>query len=376
MEFIKKINNFYTETVDDVKLEGMEERLRLMHFLWLISLGFLCGIPFLIYSAVIEDYSILFIISIFLVTLISSIRLIKKVKNPYVLYNMANFVFLLMLVFFSFHETEAISRILWCYIYPISSIFLFGNRMGIFWSLLMVTTVLAATWMVNGAAQAYSTDFIWRFVVTYLAVTCIVVWLEHYKNRFQRELLRVNDELKNEIEERKVLETKLTKMAHTDGLTNLANRRSFWQNGIKELQRARRYNIPICLAVLDIDHFKVINDTYGHPAGDEVLRALSRHCTYILRSTDLLARIGGEEFAFLLLHVNLQEALVKLNKLREEIEKLSIQTEKGSIKITVSIGIAPFDDDVKSLDMLYKNADDTLYKAKQNGRNGIVLYKK
>lgn len=374
MDILNSINRFYVGMLDNVKLENMDERHRLMHFLWLISLGLVCSIPFMIYSIAKQDYKIVAILAVFMITLASSIWLVRKIDNLYILYNIANFVFLLMLTFFSFHETETISRILWCYIYPISSMFLFGKRIGVFWSILMVIAVLVAVAVTEDTIGAYSADFIWRFVVTYLSVMCIAFWLEHYKNRFQQEALMANQKLKKEIEERKVLEGKLTKMAHTDPLTNLSNRRYFWQNGIKELERAKRYDIPISLAVLDIDHFKSINDKYGHPAGDEVLRTLSRHCTYILRSTDLLARIGGEEFAFLLLHVSEEEAVIKLEKLRKDIEKLSVKSPLGDIKVTVSIGVASLAKEIVSLDMLYKNADDTLYRAKENGRNQVVLY--
>lgn len=374
MGFLGNINRFYIGMLDNIKLENMDERHRLMHFLWLISLGLFLSIPFMIYSIAQQDYQIVAVLSVFMTTLASSIWLAMKIDNHYILYNMANFVFLLMLTFFSFHETETISRILWCYIYPISSIFLFGNKTGVFWSVLMVIAVLIAATVTGETMGTYSADFIWRFAITYLSVMFIAIWLEHYKNRFQQEALMANQKLKKEIEERKILEGKLTKMAHTDPLTNLSNRRYFWQNGIKELERAKRYDIPISLAVLDIDHFKSVNDKYGHPAGDEVLRTLSRHCTYILRSTDLLARIGGEEFAFLLLHVNEEEAMIKFEQLRADIEKLSIKTPQGEIKVTVSIGVASLTKEIVSLDMLYKNADDTLYTIKNSSRNQVALY--
>ncbi|HEX4944136.1 MAG TPA: diguanylate cyclase [Usitatibacteraceae bacterium] len=159
--------------------------------------------------------------------------------------------------------------------------------------------------------------------------------------------------------------------AHTDALTGLANRRRFFEIADAELARSKRYDTPLSLLMLDIDHFKEVNDTHGHHAGDRVLEELARTCRNILRTVDVAGRVGGEEFAILLPETALEGAVEVAERLREAIEKTEVTRKEGvPLRITVSIGVAMLTG-TANLDTLMSQADAALYDAKRNGRNCI-----
>ncbi len=171
----------------------------------------------------------------------------------------------------------------------------------------------------------------------------------------------------------KILARRLTRMAHTDELTGIHNRRAFVDLLSKELNRARRNNSSLALLLIDIDHFKVVNDTYGHAAGDKVLRTLAHTLPENLRSFDLLARYGGEEFAICLPGVSQQDAVQSAERIRCLIQEMTVPFDSDvHIKITVSIGVASPTAAYETDDQLMIKADKALYKAKAAGRNCVV----
>lgn len=163
----------------------------------------------------------------------------------------------------------------------------------------------------------------------------------------------------------------LEHLASTDSLTGVANRREFMQRAEQEIARVLRNQNALCLLSMDLDHFKKVNDKYGHQVGDEVLKSVTGVCEHILRPGDLLGRVGGEEFAVLLPETRFDEASVVAERLRSAIEQHQTQSNGAQIKSTVSIGIAVFDPQQDSLKELLKKADDQLYQAKNNGRNRV-----
>lgn len=168
------------------------------------------------------------------------------------------------------------------------------------------------------------------------------------------------------------MEKELQYLAQTDTLTGLHNRRYFLEVAEEAFVRAIKEHDSICFAVLDVDQFKSINDTLGHPIGDAVLQALAKHCVERLPETDLIARIGGEEFAFLLLHVNEVQARETLELLRKELSQIDVPYDDGKIlNFTVSIGLAMLQPQITRLDELYIKADAKLYEAKDAGRNCV-----
>ncbi len=167
---------------------------------------------------------------------------------------------------------------------------------------------------------------------------------------------------------------RLKRLAMTDGLTGVDNSRSFMTKCLKELKRSRRLGKPLCLAILDLDHFKQVNDKHGHMAGDEVLKAFAQFVQRSMRLEDEFARIGGEEFAVLLPHTGLAGAELVAERIRQIIEISPIRyDENRELFITVSIGIAEANPEDADIEKTMEAADKALYKAKQQGRNRIVL---
>ncbi len=175
--------------------------------------------------------------------------------------------------------------------------------------------------------------------------------------------------LEREVYERQQAQAQLQELATTDSLTGLRNRRYFMYRAAEEFERARRYRLPLALLMLDADHFKAINDRYGHPIGDQVLQALARRGQELLRDVDLFARIGGEEFAILLPQTDLDAARVVAERLRQRMASTPIVTDQGPLILTISLGLTGFDATVIDFDALLRRADAALYRAKQNGRN-------
>lgn len=177
-------------------------------------------------------------------------------------------------------------------------------------------------------------------------------------------LNQANEELRNA---NQILE----RLAASDSLTELANRRSFFESATAEVQRAQRYGHPLSLQMLDIDHFKSINDHFGHAAGDEVLRKLASVLRDNLRHNDLAARIGGEEFVVLLPETQLEDAAQHAERLRMAIAALRFPFDQSEHRMTVSIGVAALDTGELSPDPMLMRADRGLYRAKADGRNRV-----
>ena len=156
-----------------------------------------------------------------------------------------------------------------------------------------------------------------------------------------------------------------------DHLTGIGNRRAFFDAAETELRRWRRLPRPLTLVLIDADNFKKINDTHGHPVGDAVLRHIARVMGATFRQVDVVARIGGEEFAVLLPSADLASAQRVAERLRAALEAQPTQTDGGPVACTVSIGIAAMDDATSSVEALLKRADAALYAAKHSGRNRV-----
>jgi diguanylate cyclase (GGDEF)-like protein/PAS domain S-box-containing protein len=173
--------------------------------------------------------------------------------------------------------------------------------------------------------------------------------------------------------EQKALQEGLEFQAHVDYLTGLPNRRHFLELAELELARTLRNGIPFSALMLDIDHFKKINDTYGHRIGDLVLQKLSEVCRKTLRDIDVIGRWGGEEFAILLPGSDGKQAREVAERLRQRIAEAKVQLERGlPLRITVSIGVAPLAGKDANIEVLLNEADQALYAAKRAGRNKVI----
>lgn len=177
-----------------------------------------------------------------------------------------------------------------------------------------------------------------------------------------------------DITERMELQNKLERQAHQDYLTDLFNRRYFMEQGQIELSRAQRYGNALSLFMIDVDHFKSINDTRGHKTGDVVLQRMSDILRETLRTVDIIGRIGGEEFAVLLPETDLQSATDVADRLRERVAGTPVVSEDGpSLHFTISIGVSTLKDKNTNLDILLMQADNALYQAKESGRNKVCI---
>ena len=176
------------------------------------------------------------------------------------------------------------------------------------------------------------------------------------------------------ITDRKLLEFELAKIAATDALTGIPNRRYFFETANLEVARVRRFGSAASVIMIDLDHFKAVNDTHGHAAGDKVLRCFAEVCRNSLRQIDVFARIGGEEFAAILPGTNEAAAHSVAEKLRNAVYETSIKVGRNLINISASFGVA----EVRSVDMGIEDslgrADLALYAAKRAGRNCTMSF--
>lgn len=166
---------------------------------------------------------------------------------------------------------------------------------------------------------------------------------------------------------------RMAQSAILDGLTQVHNRRHFQERLHQEVAYARRHQAPLSLLMFDVDHFKSVNDTHGHPAGDAVLRVLAKLLMRTVRREDLVARFGGEEFAVLARGTDPANARILADRIRKLVQRTEIPFEEGTLKITVSAGVATLRGEDAEGEQLLKSADDALYRAKANGRNRVEV---
>jgi diguanylate cyclase (GGDEF) domain len=175
--------------------------------------------------------------------------------------------------------------------------------------------------------------------------------------------------------ERARLFQEVQSLALTDPLTGLQNRRSLFELGRVEFARAQRMNRAFCCMMLDLDHFKLINDTYGHPVGDQVLREFADRCKRSVREVDLVGRYGGEELIILLPETDGPTSMKVAERLRAAIAEMPIEIDDKEIPLTVSIGVATKDENTQQLETLIARADQAMYIAKHKGRNCVAISK-
>ena len=177
----------------------------------------------------------------------------------------------------------------------------------------------------------------------------------------------------NDISQRKEMEAELFRQASTDTLTGTSNRRYFMSQAEQEMRRSRRFARQMSVMMIDIDHFKQVNDNHGHAVGDAVLQAVVKRGLESLRQSDLLGRMGGEEFAVILPETDLEAARDAAERLRAHLAERPVVAEHAVIPCTVSIGVAQLNAKDASVDALLNRADKALYVAKQNGRDRVEV---
>jgi len=193
-------------------------------------------------------------------------------------------------------------------------------------------------------------------------------------NHFKDKDVQITTEFANQVavalENARIFE-ETQSQAITDPLTGVYNRRGLYQLGEFEFQRARRIHRPFCAIIFDIDHFKRVNDHYGHVTGDQILSQLVERCQKNAHMIDLIVRYGGEEFVILLPETNLESAKRFAERFRQSVMKDPFETNVGPLRVTISIGVAEMNEH-DTLQTLVERADSALYKAKGAGRNCVA----
>ena len=173
-----------------------------------------------------------------------------------------------------------------------------------------------------------------------------------------------------DITEQKKFEDELRRIATIDGLTGVFNRRHFLEMANRQIKLEQRYRRNLAVLMIDIDHFKLINDSYGHAAGDAALQTMAGACRRVIRETEIFGRLGGEEFGILLIGANQDQAVMVAERIRRVVSEIEMISEKGPIRLTVSIGVAG-DASCSDVESMLKIADQAMYKAKDLGRDRV-----
>ncbi len=216
-------------------------------------------------------------------------------------------------------------------------------------------------------------------VMTNVVGFCALLRLESLQRKqfsLLHEARDQNRQLLKEIAHRKSLEEQLRMVAERDALTGLNSRSHFMKRAKALLQSSRLEKVPFSLFMIDVDHFKSINDTWGHSQGDWVLTKISEICAHSLRPTDVIGRFGGEEFVVALPDTGPDDALIVAERLKTKVAELPLKEEMSELCLSVTIGIAIAHSEEVDLQALISRADQSLYVGKRDGRNRVVMYRK
>ncbi len=193
------------------------------------------------------------------------------------------------------------------------------------------------------------------------------------RKRKEDEIEEINRKLTEQNALLESMNARLKSLAATDPLTSIANRRKLMEVGEVEFKRARRFSHPLSLLIMDIDHFKQVNDAWGHPTGDRVIQSVADICVHGVRgNVDLVARIGGEEFAVVMPETDYSSAVELAERLRQSVAAHRIPLDQhAALTCTISTGVATLTDSCAAFDQLLGDADKSLYRAKKAGRNCV-----
>jgi diguanylate cyclase (GGDEF)-like protein len=194
------------------------------------------------------------------------------------------------------------------------------------------------------------------------------------RKQVERKLRYANDRLQSQLIEIGTLQSKLRAQAIRDPLTDLFNRRYLDETLDREVARSAREGYPVCVIMMDIDYFKQVNDTYGHEAGDHILKSLAWALTRQNRRGDFACRYGGEEFVVVMPNITLRTARQRAEQLRTNLGSVQVQYGRFQLSTTLSIGIACYPSDGEDRESILRAADRALYGAKRAGRNQVVTY--
>jgi len=344
------------------------------------------GVPLLSFFGLValsnREWPLLLLIATSLLTICGSYLAIERGRASPVTLWMAIVSFTVLLIYLVAFSGQEHGRALWFFALLLLAGMMLPPRQGATWAGISIATA-AAIMLLGGpefGTSAYSTSFTIRFVITAILISVGIFWSEKTLLRYKEEAAAQKaatqtegDRLKAEIARRVALEVDLRVQASTDALTGLINRRAFMDRFAHELARSQRHGPSPTLLMLDIDHFKKINDKFGHPAGDAVLAHLAQLLKSSVRNVDIVGRIGGEEFAVVLVETNAQMAAPVIERLLERLRKTTVPlADATQLKFTASIGSTEILW-ADTIDTAIQRADEALYTAKKSGRDRHCL---
>jgi diguanylate cyclase (GGDEF)-like protein len=344
------------------------------------------GVPLLSFFGLValsnREWPLLLLIATSLLTICGSYLAIERGRASPVTLWMAIVSFTVLLIYLVAFSGQEHGRALWFFALLLLAGMMLPPRQGATWAGISIATA-AAIMLLGGpefGTSAYSTSFTIRFVITAILISVGIFWSEKTLLRYKEEAAAQkaatqaeSDRLKAEIARRVALEVDLRVQASTDALTGLINRRAFMDRFTHELARSQRHGPSPTLLMLDIDHFKKINDKFGHPAGDAVLAHLAQLLKSSVRNVDIVGRIGGEEFAVVLVETNAQMAAPVIERLLERLRKTTVPlADATQLKFTASIGSTEILW-ADTIDTAIQRADEALYTAKKSGRDRHCL---
>ena len=251
--------------------------------------------------------------------------------------------------------TDDAFRAIWFILLIFVAYFVSGKTVGWLLSIASILTIIIANDFVNLKLNPLTLN---TSLLSIVIGNFIALFYTNKINEYESFMHKENKEL--------------NLLASTDCLTGIMNQRIFNEVSNQYFEIAKQHGHDMSLLVLDIDNFKVVNDTHGHPAGDAVLVQFANVVQSLLRKNDIYARVGGEEFAILLFKINLEDAYLLAEKLRTLIEVIDLEYKDQIINLSTSIGVVQIKEEDQDFEALFNRADKALYEAKQNGRNQTV----
>ncbi|THB79054.1 MAG: diguanylate cyclase [Desulfobulbaceae bacterium] len=248
---------------------------------------------------------------------------------------------------------------LWFFVVPVLAYYVTGLRTGTIYLVALLGVVGLVLFLPSESwfKATYQLEFSIRFFASLVSVSIVAFAYEYTRTQGENEMLHLNHQL--------------DRMSQTDDLTGLANRRAMTKHIDHEINRFERNKRPFCLLLGDLDHFKSVNDRFGHECGDLLLIEVAKKLDNKTKKQDIVSRWGGEEFLILLPETTLEQARYMTERLRQSIEMLTITYRGVAIGVTMSFGISAYQSS-QSFNDLLRDTDDKLYKAKHSGRNRVA----
>ncbi len=331
-----------------------------------------------------QRYYLLGVVDLFFLSFIICLFFyLRKTKNLHLTSHLGTLVLGLFFAFLTASGSGNNTAVLWSLTFPMITIFLLGISRGTPISALLLIFTVMVFYLGHYVEYlpVYKIDLALRFVPVYVIIHLLSLVMEKVRKIVQNRIEQTNADLESANQEKESLIQKLSvtmaevkRLSIIDPLTGLHNRRHFEAEAAKEIKRAERSNLPLSIIMMDIDHFKKINDQYGHVCGDQVLTKIAAVSLHALRSTDLHGRYGGEEFVFFLPETHLSGARELAERLRKAFADLTFEKTGRSFSVTASFGIYERKGKEHSLETFLERCDHALYEAKKRGRNCAVAW--